>query len=183
MEYHVRRKHGYLYYTAWCLVLLATFLVQSASLFPAVRGVRPLLLVSLVCAISVFNGVGASFAFGAIAGALIDLTSGAPAGLHTLTMALLALILSLLVEYRFNQRLITAGLLSLGGCFLYYLALFLLLELPKGYEGVGAYFGRVSLLGAFYTWLFVLPFYFAARYLAMISQRDRGHKGPGGSWK
>ena len=183
MEYHARRQHGYLYYTAWCLVLLAAFLVQSTSLLPALRGIKPLLLTALVCAVGVFNGVTASFAFGLAAGVLTDLTSVAPDGFHALAMSLLALTVSLLVEYLFNQRLITAGLLSLGGCLLYELALFLFLELPKGYEGVGAYFWRVSLPAALYTWLFVLPFYFVARYLAYLSQRDRGHKGPGGSWK
>ncbi len=183
MEYHVRRKHGYLYYTAWCLVLLAAFLVQSTGLLRALHGVRPLLLVALVCALSVFNGVTASFLFGLAAGVLTDLTSVAPDGFHAIAMALLGLAISLLVEHLFNQRLITVGLISLGGCLLYELALFLLLELPKGYEGVGAYFWRVSVPAAFYTWLFVLPFYFAARYLSYRSQRERGHRGPGGNWQ
>ena len=183
MEYHVRRQHGYLYYTACCLVLLAAFLLQSAGLFPALRGVRPLLMVALVCALSVLHGVGAAFAFGLTGGVLCDLVSSAPDGFHAIAMSLLALAISLLVEYLFNQRLITVGLLSLGGCALYYLALFLFVELPKGYEGVAAYLWKASLPGALYTWLFVLPFYFGARYLTYLSQRERGHKGPGGSWK
>lgn len=183
MEYHARRRHGYLYYTAWSLLLLAAFVLQSGGVFPALAGVRPLPVLALVCAFSIFNGVAPGFAFGLAAGVLMDLTSGSPDGFHAIAMSLVGLVLALLSEYLFNQRLLTAGILSFAACGLYELALFLFAELPKGYEGVSGYLGKVTLPSLLYTWVFVLPFYFLARYLRNASQRERGHKGTGGAWR
>ncbi len=183
MEYHARRRHGYLYYTAWSLILLAVFVLQSGGVLPAVAGVRPLPVVALVCAFSTFNGVAPGFVFGLAAGVLMDLTSASPDGLHAILLALMGLVLALLSEYLFNQRLLTAALLAFFACGLYGLALFLFVELPKGYEGVSGYLVKATLPAMLYTWLLVPLFYFLARYIRNAAQRDRGHKGSGGVWR
>lgn len=173
MYYRSRNQHSYLYYTALGLLMLLVFTLQSVPVLPRIAGVLPLPVLSLMLCIAVFNNESTGFAFGLIAGVLMDLTSSVTDGWNAVVLTLFGLVVALLTEYLFNDRLLTTALLSFFFTAAYYLLYWLFFVVSRGYAGAGEYLLRFSLPALLYTWVFTFPFYYVAKGMRKASVRDR----------
>ena len=112
----VREK--YVRWTAYGLLLLVAFLLQSAPHALEIGRTKPLLLVPLVVAIGLFTGPVGGGAAGAVAGFLWDLYADRLPGFHGLLLLCIGCVSGLLVVLLMRNNLLTATLLCAGALFL-----------------------------------------------------------------
>ncbi len=170
------QRRSYIYYSTVALMLAAVYFIQSSTpIIPAIFGVKPNPAFVLLIVFAMFGGEWAGIFGGLALGIATDVISAAPDGFNALFMMIVGLISALLSIYLFNRRLPAAMVLT-GICSAaYYLALWLVEELPRGYDGVGFYLLRYSLPSAVYSFLFVFPFWFIIG--TMSRQKRRSPKG------
>ncbi len=105
----VREK--YVQWTAYGLLLLVAFLLQSAPHALEIGGAKPLLLLPLVVAIGLFTGPVGGGAAGAVAGFLWDIYADRLMGFHGLFLLCVGCTCGLLVVLLMRNNLLTATLL------------------------------------------------------------------------
>ena len=108
----VREK--YVQWTAYGLLLLAAFLLQSAPHALQIAGTKPLLLLPLTVSIGLFTGPLGGGIAGAVAGFLWDLYSDGLLGFHGLFLLVIGCVCGLLVVLLMRNNLLTATLLCAG---------------------------------------------------------------------
>ncbi len=171
-----QRRHTYVYYSLIGILLAIVFFLQtSTNLFPAVFGVKPNPAFILLLLLSMFGGEWAGIFGGLALGIATDVVSSAPDGFNSLFMMLAGLGSALMSVYLLNRRLPAAMVLTGGGALCYYLALWLVSVLPKGYDGVWLYPLRYSLPQAFYSFLFVFPFWWIMSILSSERKARKKH--------
>lgn len=108
----VREK--YVRWTAYGLLILVTFLLQSAPHALEIAGIKPLLLLPLTVAIGLFTGPIGGGAAGAVSGFLWDIYADCLPGFHGLLLLCIGCASGLLVVLLMRNNLLTATLLCAG---------------------------------------------------------------------
>ncbi len=177
MYYRLRNQHNYIYYTGLAMVLLATFMLQALPVFPRVFSVLPLPLIPLVVCIAAFNSEVTGFICGLCAGILMDIISPTVDGFNAIALLVIGLACGLLTEFLLNDRLLTTALMCVCACALYYFAYWMIVIMPHGYAHAGLYLVRFSLPQLVYSSVFVVPFYYFARWMRDLSVKDYSKRG------
>ena len=111
-------RDKYVRWTAYGLLILAAFLLQSAPRALQIAGAKPLLLVPLVVAIGLFTGPVGGGAAGAVAGFLWDVYADRLPGFHGLFLLCIGCACGLLVVLLMRNNMLTAILLCAGALLL-----------------------------------------------------------------
>lgn len=110
-----RLSGRYLKWTAHGLLILITFLVQTAPhLIPSIAGAKPLLLIPVAIAIAMMEGPIGGAAAGIAAGLLWDLYADRLFGFNALILLVLCCASGLLVRLLIRNNLLSAMLLFSG---------------------------------------------------------------------
>ena len=146
-------RKEYIKWTAYGLLLLAAFLLQSAPRALQIAGAKPLLLVPLVVAIALFTGPIGGGAAGAAAGFLWDVYADCLPGFHGLFLLVIGCGCGLLVVLLMRNNQLTAVLLCAGALVLQVLYDWGLSYLLLGYDRPFAALWYTYLPCALYTLL------------------------------
>jgi rod shape-determining protein MreD len=153
-------------------LLLASALLQS-TVVPTVIGVKPEIVLLLVVAASLSGGMEAGVVWGFIGGLSLDLFSGAPLGVFTLTMVLVGALVNVGESNLFSTSL----LLPLGAVFVatfvYHLLTVLLLQALGWRIGWGPALVQVALPSAVVNTLLMPLVYFFLRWLTHLLRGRR----------
>jgi rod shape-determining protein MreD len=148
-------------------LLLAGALLQS-TVVPTVIGVRPEIVLLLVVAASLSGGMEAGVVWGFIGGLSLDLFSGAPLGVFTLTMVLVGALVNVGESNLFSTSL----LLPLGAVFVatfvYHFLTIVLLQTLGWSIGWGPAMLQVALPSAVVNTLLMPLVYFFLRWLTRL---------------
>jgi len=153
-------------------LLLAGALLQS-TVVPTVIGVRPEIVLLLVVAASLSGGMEAGVVWGFIGGLSLDLLSGAPLGVFTLTMVLVGALVNVGESNLFSTSL----LLPLGAVFVatfvYHFLTIVLLQTLGWSIGWGPAILQVALPSAVVNTLLMPLVYFFLRWLTRLLRGGR----------
>ncbi len=153
-------------------LLLASGLLQS-TVVPTVMGVRPEIVLLLVVAASLSGGMEAGVVWGFIGGLSLDLFSGAPLGVFTLTMVLVGALVNVGESNLFSTSL----LLPLGAVFVatfvYHFLTIVLLQTLGWSIGWGPAMVQVALPSAVVNTLLMPVVYFFLRWLTRLLRGNR----------
>jgi rod shape-determining protein MreD len=150
-------------YAVLCILISAVAYFPS---FPRVGGVAPLLAVPCVVGIAMYEGENAGAAYGIFFGLLWDMQSGRAFGFNALLLMIAGIVIGLLVQYLFSNSLFAAVLFTLVTLLLIELITWFFFCYMTGAGQFTFYFLRVILPTAGYTLPFILPVYYAQRWLS-----------------
>lgn len=151
---------------AYALTLLVVDTLQNTPhLFPVISNARPVLLLPFVIAVASIEGAGAGGAFGAAAGLFWDLSGGAPFGFHGVFLMMVGIFTGLLVREVFHASPLSALLFGLCFTFLMELISWFFLDYMTGGQDFVYSFFQIILPTTFYSFAFVVPFYFWVKHL------------------
>lgn len=163
---HIFYRKNTLKWLAYALSLLVIAALQTTPyLFPTVSNIRPILLVPFVIAVATREGIGAGGAFGVAAGLFWDLSGGAPFGFHGFFLMAIGILTGILVAAVFHSSLLSSLLFSIGFLFLMELVSWVFLDYMTGGQDFLYAFFRIILPTTLYSFAFIIPFYFWAKYL------------------
>jgi len=165
----VREK--YVRWTAYGLLLLVAFLLQSAPRALAIGGIKPLLLVPVVVSIALFNGPLAGGIAGAVAGFLWDVYADRLVGFHGLLLLFVGCACGLLVVLLMRNNLLTATLLCAAALLLQVAYDWGLAYLLLGRDHPFAALWRTYLPCALYTLVCAPLLYFVTHCITRFLQR------------
>mgnify|MGYP002650045523 FL=1 len=136
MESRRKRKSSQIFkwvcYTL--LMLLCTVLQTMPGLFQ-LGAAKPLYLLPLALAVSVFEGEFAGAVFGAVCGLMWDYTAGRTVGMLALELMALSFLLSAVVQLYFKASAANFVLLALGASLLVLSLVWLFFYYMPGYSG------------------------------------------------
>ena len=95
-------------WTAYSLLLLAFYALQTTPGLFVIFSVKPILIVSLAVCVSMFEGVLPSAMFGMAAGLLWDISSDKLFGFNALILMLCCMFISLLCIYYLHTKLLNS---------------------------------------------------------------------------
>ncbi|MFT8888716.1 MAG: rod shape-determining protein MreD [Ethanoligenens sp.] len=151
---------------AYAITLLVVAALQTTPhLFPTISNIRPVLLIPLVIVVAMREGAGPGGVFGVLAGLLWDISGGAPFGFHGFFLMAIGILAALLVSEIFHASLFSALLFGFGFEFLMELISWFFLDYMTGGQDFVYALISVILPTAIYSFAFVIPFYFWAKYL------------------
>jgi len=128
-------KNKIIRYIAYSLEISVLFLLQETPGFmPSVFGARPVLILSAVMAISMFESELASMGFGIYAGVLLDFGLGCTMGFHALTLAVLCFFVSVFCRVVIQINFITSTLTAICSIAMAVLIGWFFLYLVAGYS-------------------------------------------------
>lgn len=166
----MRDGRHYSHYIIISIIFAAVYLLQSGlGLLPSIFSVRPLPMLALVTVIAMFESKATAFAFGLCGGLLMDVLSFRISCFNTVYLTVAAVVVALLIELLFNNAPLSAAVLGGAVCAGYYLIYWLIYLLPSG--DALMFLLRYSLVGALYSWAFIMPFYFMMRALEKRERR------------
>lgn len=133
-----RRKRNGILAAKWAVYLL--FLMVAATLqtvpgFLTIGDARPIFILPLCIAVSLYEGEFSGALFGAVGGLLWDFTAGRVAGLLALGLLVICFFSSILVQLYLRIGSMNFILINAGACFLMTGVDFLFHYLMPGYSG------------------------------------------------
>lgn len=140
------------------LLLLFYTLQTTAGLFQ-IKGIRPILLVSMLVSVSFIEEENTACAIGILGGLLWDLSTGKIMGYSAIVLMVLCIAVSLLGQYFFRVNILNVLLLCAGFIFIYYLIDFIFVYAIWGYNGLG-YIALNKLFTSIYTIVATIPIFF-----------------------
>lgn len=153
----------------WAVYAVLSVLVSAVAYFPAfprIGGVAPVIAVPCVVAMAMFEGENAGAAFGIVFGLLWDLQAGRAFGFNALLLLIAGMAVGLLVQYLFSNSLFAAALFTLAALLFVELTTWFFFCYMTGEGRFIFYMLRVILPTAGYTLPFIIPVYYAQRWLS-----------------
>lgn len=155
-------------YFAFFIEILVIFVIQETpDLIPAVYGARPVLLLSTVLSIAMFESEIPAMAFGVIGGLLMDYGAGSVLGFHALLLAAACYAVSIAAANLFQTNFIIAILISVIASAIAAVLEWFFFYLLNGYAYAGVALLQHYLPVYAYTAVFMPVCYFFNRALAL----------------
>lgn len=163
---YIEKYTATLYYELGFLCL-GLFLFQRISgLSLRIGTATPVLLIPAVIAIGCFLREWTGFWFGLVCGIALDTAINGSACFHTLALMLTGFSAGLLFHYVFNRNIKSAIIAGTLGSFLFFAAKWFFLDFLVGDASALDMLLRYHIPSAFYTALFMIPFFFFVKWLA-----------------
>lgn len=133
------------------LAVLIAYILQETPVLLAIMGVRPVLVISVITVIAMFEGEFAGGLYGLLGGLLCDVAAAHIFGVASLFFLVLGCGCGLLVIYLIQPNTKTAFLLGLGFALVYGLVSHYLIYGMWGYEGAASLIFTNTIPSAVYT--------------------------------
>ena len=142
-----RKKHMLLAgkWSCYSLLLLLAAVMQTLPGFLTIAGARPLFILPLCMAVSIYEGEFRGALFGAVGGLLWDLTAGRVAGLLAILLLMVCFMTSVLVQLFLRVNHMNFILLCGAAVLLVTGVDFLFNYFMRDYSRAGWYYGTVIL--------------------------------------
>lgn len=148
------------------LIFFAVIMFDSNPLVDiSIRNATPLIILPLITAFSVFGSSRVSAAVGFFAGALLDSTAGGTYCFNTICFFVIGIGVYLAANNLFNKNVYAVTALALITATLYYTIYWLtFMAFGVGIENSLIYLLSYGLPSAFYSTVFIFPFYYLYKY-------------------
>ena len=172
-----RRKRSRSQWLKWgcyaLLLLLCTVLQTTPGLFQ-LGAAKPLYLLPLCLAASVFEGEFAGAIFGAVCGLMWDYTAGRTVGMLALELMVLSFLVSMMVQLYLKNAAPNFVILSAGAALLVLSCDWLFFYYMPGYSGAWMRYLQFVLPSAVLTIPVSFPIYWAAQKISTEFKIDNG---------
>ena len=149
---------------ALMFTVLLLFHYSGATI--AISTANPMAALALLAAIIMYAGEAAGVLTGVLLGIVLDSVTSTPIGFNTVTLTVLSFLAMLISHFLFNRNLKAALTLCLLFSFAYFFARWLVLFAFAGdTAGSYMYLIRYALPSAVYTTVFIIPFYYAEKFI------------------
>lgn len=149
-----RRRRNLILTAKWAVYVLLLYLAATLQTIPGfltIGDVRPIFILPLCLAVSIYEGEFAGALFGAVGGLLWDFTAGRVAGLMALGMLTICFFAAILVQLYLRLSAMNFILVTGTACFLILGIDFLFYYLMPGYAGAGLRYLGVVLPNVIFT--------------------------------
>ncbi len=127
---------------------------------------NPLVVLSLLVAISMFSSELTSALTGFAVGIFMDSVASTPQGFHAILFFIIGLGVSLTVRHLFNNNIMSSIALCVISGTIYYISRWIIdLAFSLLFTESLSYFIRFALPSVLYTTVFIVPLYYLERYL------------------
>lgn len=145
------------------LILFAAVLQNTDGLFPAVFGVRAMLLIPVVVVIGMHERDIPGLFYGLLAGMVWDAFSAGPHSFNALMLMTFGFVCGALIGTIMRNNLMTALLLTAGSVFIYNTLYWLFEYAVRGYSGAFKAYIGFYLPSMVYTTVLMPAIYYAVR--------------------
>lgn len=145
-------------------ILIVAMIQNTAHMFPTIFGARAFLLIPVVVCISMFEKNISSTLYGAFAGLLWDISSGASSGFNTIILLLISTTCGFLINYLMRNNMVTATLLTSFALILYNFIYWMAFVFPVDKEGCVYLLLRFYLPSCAYSLALMPPIYILIRH-------------------
>ncbi|MEE0947017.1 MAG: rod shape-determining protein MreD [Acutalibacteraceae bacterium] len=160
----IEKKRKFPYLEA--IIGFVLFIFHYTSLIDVtVRTASPFILLPLCVAVSMYYGEFTGLIFGLVCGIFCDSVSSGTVCFNTLILMLLGFFIGILAKNIFNRNFPAALVLSLIACATYFLIKWCVFYLSGDVEGKVYYLLWFLAPSAFYTALFIIPFYYFEKWI------------------
>ena len=158
-------------YATYSVVLLLLFLIQSAPGLFDIGGIRPMLIVPYVIAISVFEGEVTGGTYALVGGLLCDFTSTMLLGVNAFIFFIFAIITRLLSRYLLRPTIVNGWFFSAVTAIVRAAVEYYLMYSMWGYEYAPMVFWRKLFPVAIYTIVIAPILFYIVRFVYLKFSR------------
>ncbi|MBE6728981.1 MAG: hypothetical protein E7568_01960 [Ruminococcaceae bacterium] len=152
------------------ILAFVIFLLHYTGLLDlTVYTASPFILLPLCIAIAVFRGELAGLIFGLVIGVACDACASSTTCFNSVTLMLTGFLVGILSKHIFNKNFKGTFALALLSCAVYFAAKWFIFYLLPDVQGKIYFLLYHSLTSAFYTTLFIIPFYYLEKWV--LSER------------
>lgn len=153
-------KRVYIRRAAFVFFIVLTAVFQhTAGAIPALFGVKAMVLIPAVVAVSMFHKSMSGLAFGVFAGVLWDFATVRGDGFFSVALALTGYITCLLMTYYMRNNIYSAMIISFAVSFIINISYWFVFVFAKGYDGAVSLLLDYYLPSAVYSGAFILLYY------------------------
>ena len=158
-------RHKFRFIGYGILLLICYLLEVVPGTFPRVLGILPMLVLTVVVCVAMFEQEMIGGLFGMAGGLLLDVPSMSWPYFNALMFLIIGIFVGLATHYLIRNMLSTALILTTASLLFYTTVDWILFYVLPGIDRVGYFFLRYRLLAVIYTIAFVIPIYFLIRRL------------------
>ncbi len=157
-------------------VLFLALINNIIGLTPEILGGRPLVLIAAALTISVCENASVSAVFGAVCGALSDLSFSGGIGFYSFALTVSCYVVSSLLQSRLRSNFVTAALLVFAAVFALITTRYLLFSFSFGLPDSAFLYVRHGISKIILTYFSAFPLYFLNRLLilCLTGKKDAG---------
>ncbi|MBQ4131256.1 MAG: rod shape-determining protein MreD [Clostridia bacterium] len=162
---YVEKYHHHMYYSLvlWCF---GVFILQRIEPFSLKIGTAfPELLLPAVIVIACFLREWTGFLAGLLCGIALDTVTNGTQCFNTITLMLFGVSIGLIFRFLLNRNIKAMIIVSILGCFLFFLLKWFFLDLLNGDSSATMLLFKYHIPSAIYTSLFAIPFFYYVRWL------------------
>ena len=164
-----KKRHPWINIISFLLFFFAFFIHYTDIVDISIKNARPIIIIPLLTAFSMFSGVGVSAAVGLVIGIFMDSVSSGTVCFNAAVLMVSAALVSVCTERLFNRNIRAAVLLCLLTCLFYFLLRWVCFyAFGIGVQENLTYLLRYAFPGMLYTTVFIFPFYFLYKYFYKI---------------
>ncbi len=164
---NIKKKNTFRYFLINFLIFFILMLFHfSGNISLKIALAEPIPYISLLIAVSMFSSETAAAFSGLVLGFFADSVSAQSSVFNTVCLFLIALAVSVLMHFTFNNNIFSALALGVSGNIFYFLLNWLFFHcFNSGSENISYYLFRIGIPSAIYTAVFIVPFYYFERML------------------
>lgn len=160
-------KHNQNFFAVIGIGAVLLYLLSSTGILTLeIKNATPLLLLPLIVSVAMAAREWVGLVFGGFCGIMLDITAAQSYFFNFLTLAVIGCACGLVCSYLVNNNFYSALLLSLSSSASYFIIHWLVFFLIPARSDSLVFLLNYSLPSAVYTSLFIVPFYFAVRFLS-----------------
>ena len=153
------------------LLFFFSFIIHYTDIIDiGIKNAEPLIILPLLTAFSIFNGVGVSAAVGLTVGIFMDSSASGAVCFNAAVLMISAAMISVLSERLFNRNIRSAVLLCLLTSLFYFLLRWICFyAFGVSHEDSLTYLLSYAFPSVLYTAVFIFPFYFLYKYFNKLT--------------
>lgn len=161
----IKKRHPWINIISFLLFFFAFIIHYTDIINIGIKNAQPLIILPLLTAFSMFNGVGVSAAVGLTIGIFMDSVSSGAVCFNAAVLMALAALVSVCAERLFNRNIRASVLLCLLTSLFYFLLRWVCFyAFGMGPQENLTYLLSYAFPSVLYTAVFIFPFYFLYKY-------------------
>lgn len=156
------------------VILFLFAILHYSNLFSIkIANANPIPAIPLIVVITLYSGLWRGVTMAFFYGMFMDAVAAGTICFNTLALTLVVLVCGLLITHYFNRNISATLVLGVISAFGYFVLKWLFLFLIPAIDGQQYYLFSYALPSAFYTAVFIIPFYYIAKFFEKRSERQR----------